>query len=351
MDPADPLEPDPLEPGALEPRRRFGYEYEEFVDRVFLAAVERGVATRAGLLEAGLTPAEVEEGVAELLARGFLVREPDPDSWAVVPPRESFGRHLERVERRAALMRATMTEIDSVWRRAVGRGVADTLPDVDLVAGIPDLVDRVVVMHHGARRRLWWAVDASVASRALLEQSLADPGLLAVRDGVDVRIVIDTALLEVAGTMELMERAGAAGHGVRVGNGIPLSAVLSDDSSALIDISSYDPEGFGSFEVHRAAPVQAVARLIEEIWTLSTPFAPTVEALRLAAQGRPAAPLDERDRRVLALLATGAPDQLIARQTGVSVRTVERRVRYVMEHLGAATRFQAGVQAVRRGWV
>jgi DNA-binding NarL/FixJ family response regulator len=51
------------------------------------------------------------------------------------------------------------------------------------------------------------------------------------------------------------------------------------------------------------------------------------------------------------LLTVGASDQVVARQLGVSVRTVERRVRYLTEHLGAATRFQAGVQAVRRGWV
>ena len=62
-------------------------------------------------------------------------------------------------------------------------------------------------------------------------------------------------------------------------------------------------------------------------------------------------PLDERDRRILSLLTVGASDQVVARQLGVSVRTVERRVRYLTEHLGAATRFQAGVQAVRRGWV
>lgn len=333
------------------PRRRHGEEYEEFVSRVFLLAVKQGTATRAGLLADGLDEQEVEEGVAELVTRGFLLPTGEPDTWSVVPPRESISRHLERVVHRTALARATIGELDTAWRRAVGRGVTDTMPDLDLVAGVPDLVDRVVAMHRSARRRVWWAADGSVASRTLLEQAADDPGLLSVRDGVDVRVVIDTSLLEAPGVMELMERATRAGHGFRVGNGLPLSAVVSDDTSALIDISFYDPDGYGSFEVRRPAPVQAVSRLVEEVWSLSTPFGPTLEAVALAAQEQPAAPLDERDRRVLALLATGASDQLIARQTGVSVRTVERRVRYVMEHLGSATRFQAGVQAVRRGWV
>ncbi|MDQ2757215.1 MAG: LuxR C-terminal-related transcriptional regulator [Actinomycetota bacterium] len=50
-------------------------------------------------------------------------------------------------------------------------------------------------------------------------------------------------------------------------------------------------------------------------------------------------------------MSAGVADASIARQTGVSQRTVERRIRSLMERLGAGTRFQAGVQAVRRGWL
>ena len=48
------------------------------------------------------------------------------------------------------------------------------------------------------------------------------------------------------------------------------------------------------------------------------------------------------------LLAGGATDETIARQLGLSTRTVERRVRAMLDQLGAETRFQAGVQAARR---
>jgi len=60
---------------------------------------------------------------------------------------------------------------------------------------------------------------------------------------------------------------------------------------------------------------------------------------------------ERRDQMILALLAAGAPDATIARQAGVSQRTVERRVRALMDQLGAGTRFQAGVQAARRGMI
>jgi DNA-binding NarL/FixJ family response regulator len=35
----------------------------------------------------------------------------------------------------------------------------------------------------------------------------------------------------------------------------------------------------------------------------------------------------------------------------MSLRTVRRRVAELIEELGAQSRFQAGVEAVRRGWI
>ena len=61
--------------------------------------------------------------------------------------------------------------------------------------------------------------------------------------------------------------------------------------------------------------------------------------------------LDRRDARILSLLSDGRSDATIARQSGVSLRTVERRVRALMDRLDAKTRFQAGAQAARRGWI
>ena len=50
-------------------------------------------------------------------------------------------------------------------------------------------------------------------------------------------------------------------------------------------------------------------------------------------------------------LAGGAKDEQIARALGLSLRTVRRRVAEILDELGADSRFQAGVEAVRRGWI
>ena len=57
------------------------------------------------------------------------------------------------------------------------------------------------------------------------------------------------------------------------------------------------------------------------------------------------------DRALLALLGSGAKDETIARELGMSERTLRRRSADLLRRLGAANRFQAGAQAVRRGWI
>ncbi|MFE3902834.1 helix-turn-helix transcriptional regulator [Streptomyces sp. NPDC059153] len=56
-------------------------------------------------------------------------------------------------------------------------------------------------------------------------------------------------------------------------------------------------------------------------------------------------------RQLLSYLSAGLTDESIARELGVSYRTVTRRIARLQEMLGARTRFQLGVQAGRRGWL
>ena len=60
---------------------------------------------------------------------------------------------------------------------------------------------------------------------------------------------------------------------------------------------------------------------------------------------------EDLDGRLLGLLLAGLTDQATAHQLGVSLRTVQRRVRVLMELAGVETRMQLGYQAARRGWI
>jgi DNA-binding NarL/FixJ family response regulator len=81
------------------------------------------------------------------------------------------------------------------------------------------------------------------------------------------------------------------------------------------------------------------AGLFETLWTLGIP----VSGDR--------APLSEQDRMIVALMAAGVTDDVIARRPRLSRRTVTRRIAALLDRLGATTRFQAGVQAAHRGWL
>jgi hypothetical protein len=54
---------------------------------------------------------------------------------------------------------------------------------------------------------------------------------------------------------------------------------------------------------------------------------------------------------VLGMLASGLTDDRAAERLGLSSRTYSRRVAELMGTLGAESRFEAGVEAARRGWL
>ena len=77
-----------------------------------------------------------------------------------------------------------------------------------------------------------------------------------------------------------------------------------------------------------------------------------------SASARPADPhrrgggeLTERERQVVALLTEGLSNKLIADRLGISDHTAKFHVNGVMAKLGAGTRTEAVVEAVRRGLV
>jgi DNA-binding NarL/FixJ family response regulator len=57
------------------------------------------------------------------------------------------------------------------------------------------------------------------------------------------------------------------------------------------------------------------------------------------------------ESELLQLLQRGLKDRAIARALGIGERTVQRRLSRLMTTLGAKTRFQAAINAVRRGWL
>lgn len=94
---------------------------------------------------------------------------------------------------------------------------------------------------------------------------------------------------------------------------------------------------YNFYLVRTSVVVGMLSSLFDELWA---------RALPLPWSGRSDAMV-----QVLRLAAQGMCDDSIARQLGVSVRTVRARFAEAMTELGAQSRFHAGVEAARRGWL
>lgn len=62
-----------------------------------------------------------------------------------------------------------------------------------------------------------------------------------------------------------------------------------------------------------------------------------------------AATVTDADLTLLAALARGGKDEIVARRLGVSTRTFRRRLLDLMQRLGVTSRFQIGATAARAG--
>ncbi len=127
------------------------------------------------------------------------------------------------------------------------------------------------------------------------------------------------------------------GEEVRVIDAMPTRLFVISPTHAVLP----EPLGYADeprLLVRQGALVHALTLLFELYWERSVGI-PSLEVR-----------VDER-AFLLRQLASGAKDEQIARTLGLSLRTVRRRVADLMIELGVDTRFQAGAEAVRRGWL
>jgi sugar-specific transcriptional regulator TrmB len=156
-------------------------------------------------------------------------------------------------------------------------------------------------------------------------------------DEVVVRGLYAPESLEQPGALEAVKRAIDKGEQSRTHPKLPMKLAIADRSVALLPLVLEDMVE-SALVVRKCALLDALVVLFELLWEQSSPVVPGP----VAAQP---------DLGLLTLLAAGAKDETIARQLGISSRTVTRRVAELLDQLGARTRFHAGVLAAKNGWL
>ncbi|WP_181309747.1 response regulator transcription factor [Nocardioides campestrisoli] len=160
----------------------------------------------------------------------------------------------------------------------------------------------------------------------------------AIHAGRRIRAIYPVRAIKEAPQV-LLARA-AAGEQVRVLPEVPTRMAVVGSDRAIFP----DPPGhFGerSVMVRHPGVVALLTGYFDALWD---------RAVALPERGAGAHLYAER-RLLLAELASGSRDEQIARTLGLSLRTVRRRIADLMIELGVDTRFQAGVEAARRGWL
>lgn len=182
---------------------------------------------------------------------------------------------------------------------------------------------------------LWFRPDAWRMPR---EAAVAKVVGAAIASGRRSRAIYPVLALHEAPDV-LMARA-RAGEQVRVIAELPTRLIVLGTTHAVV------PEPLGMADeprvlVRQRSMVEALTMLFELMWERAAP----VPDLDLG-EARP-----DLRKFLLQQLAAGAKDEHIARALGISLRTVRRRVADLLIDLGVDNRFQAGVEAVRRGWL
>ncbi|WP_051865039.1 LuxR family transcriptional regulator [Streptomyces griseus] len=133
---------------------------------------------------------------------------------------------------------------------------------------------------------------------------------------------------------------------VRVVDRVPTRLVIVDRRLALLPLVARGSEP-AVLVVRAGGPLELLRALFESVWQDALP-------LRCAATGgaerAPDGP-DTTDLEILSLLLAGLTDASVAKQLDVGLRTVQRRVKRLMELAGVTTRLQLGWHAYERGWV
>lgn len=182
---------------------------------------------------------------------------------------------------------------------------------------------------------LWWRPDQWRIPR---ESAMAQVVGAAVASGRRSRAIYPARALKEA-PAALLARA-QAGEQIRVVPELPSRLFIIGNTHAILA----EPLGFTDeprLLIRQRGLVEALTLLFELMWDRASPV-PELDR----GEARP-----DLRRLLLLQLADGAKDAQIARTLGISLRTVRRRIADLIIELGVDSRFQAGVETVRRGWL
>ncbi|MGW0909654.1 DNA-binding response regulator [Streptomyces sp. NPDC002853] len=210
------------------------------------------------------------------------------------------------------------------------------------VQGEEELVARTAQLFGETTREFFCAAnDLHTWSRPEARAAIARRLGPRTADGMVVRKLYTPAVLADEEQRLHLFAVAAAGGQVRIRAATLPHETIILDRRVMILAGRSGARGREFTITSAPALVEGVHALMNATWDAGTPLA---DYLRRETEG-----LDADSIPVLRALAAGLTDAVGARRVGMSVRTYRRRVAELMTALEADSRFQAGVNASRRG--
>ena len=330
------------------PLRDLGFT--AFGERLYLVLLPDPDTDLAGLaarLQA--TEEELREGLDALADLGVIRFGP---SGIVVPhPSLVLGRLIERREdalmsqyRRVSDVRSEIAALESGYGSATS-GPAEA-PTIERIEGMDAVRERIEELSFFSRVSLDSNQPGGPQSREAIEASRPLDSR-AARRRIPMRLIHERAVLDDDANRAHLHELVGLGVQVRVTDRPVERMLIFDGEIAVVPIEPGNSRR-GALVVRQPSLVVGLADLFCRTWD-------EAEQLELdevpTAHGEREQELSETDLKVLALLASGATDEAVARELGVSVRHLRRRLSRILTVLGASSRFEAGAEAARRGWL
>ncbi|MQA27871.1 MAG: hypothetical protein GEU94_20975 [Micromonosporaceae bacterium] len=342
-----------LEPVGLGADESLAYQY--------LLARPRLTATElADVL--GMPAARTRRALAALGEAGLVTRiaATSPARYTPAPPDLAIDGLALRRQQELERLRARARELTKEMADPPRGGPSDL---VELVEGAPAVLQHLSRMQLSAQQEV-----CIVDCPPYLTGAPADnpEELQALRRGVRYRALYHAPCLATPGRMEDVLSWVTAGEEARALPDVHLKMIIVDQQIAMIPLSFAEAETGVRILIHTSPLLSVLITCFDLLWEQAAPLAaapgpanPGAATADLAAAdpgaaviaGSPASGPDDQDRELLAMLAAGMKDRAMARALGVTERTVTRRITLLMRHLGSETRFQAALQAARRGWL
>ncbi|MEU0116525.1 helix-turn-helix domain-containing protein [Streptomyces bobili] len=264
-----------------------------------------------------------------------------PGRWVAAPPGVALGALLTRQRHELEQAELTAALLAEEYRAAAAEPSVHDL--VEVVTGAAAVSQRFLQIQLGATEEVCALVTGTPVAVTGMDNDAEEQ---ATARGVRYRVVLERAVLDQPDGVTELTAALGRDEQVRVVDKVPTKLVVADGSLALVPLTVRSAEP-AALVVHASGLLELLSGLFESVWRQALP-------LRLGERGvteeGPDGP-DAADLEILTLLLAGLTDASVAKQLDVGLRTVQRRVKRLIELTGVTTRLQLGWQAHERGWV